>query len=412
MLDWEKIKFEVDLEQYFLFKQGSMFQFDKYKKAYVENATSKHGDIIRFFKHERTGVKIYYSIVYNDSGDIIQFIKKRILKKIDASALEINQELNNYLGIVPFQALDQPIISKQNSSKLFTDGDSFETNGNIIPKIDQHLDYLLNYRKLDEILLSNPLFNKIFFTYKTGNTESLAFYINDIENKTVGINRIQTIDNEFFNKKWFEKNSKNGIGFTFSDYSGNTETLSIFETVFDAMSFHEIYGLESIQYLSTNGELGFRKAGLIHEYFKNKNFSKLLLCNDNDLAGCYFNLCILAAFLTDSKSVKKSKNNITLEIVETDGEGPTSILKQFFTKSNQKYELQDGSDLPQSYFSETLSSNTILYYFMIGNSKDSILFLIDLLMRLWNLNEFISVVIPTNKDFNEDLIASKNLTNG
>ena len=89
MVDWEKIKFEVDLEQYFLFKQGSMFQFDKYKKAYVGNATSKHGDIIRFFKHERTGVKMYYSIVYNDSGDIIQFIKKRILKKIDASALEI-----------------------------------------------------------------------------------------------------------------------------------------------------------------------------------------------------------------------------------------------------------------------------------------------------------------------------------
>ena len=57
-IDWERIKAEVDLEQYFLFKQGVAYQFDKYKKAYVQNSTSKDGDIIRFFKHERTGIKM------------------------------------------------------------------------------------------------------------------------------------------------------------------------------------------------------------------------------------------------------------------------------------------------------------------------------------------------------------------
>ena len=33
-MNWDKIKTEIDIEQYFLFKMGASFSFDKYKQAY------------------------------------------------------------------------------------------------------------------------------------------------------------------------------------------------------------------------------------------------------------------------------------------------------------------------------------------------------------------------------------------
>lgn len=411
-IDWERIKAEVDLEQYFLFKQGAIYQFDKYKKAYVQNSTAKDGDIIRFFKHERTGVKMYYSIVYNDSGDIIQFIKKRILKKFDASAEEINRELKDYLGISTSKLVFKSINTQSNLHEPFVENKKYMIYGNIIPKIEQHLPYLNSFRQLSQKVLSSVLFHTIFFTYKTSGTESLGFYIKDIAGNVVGINRVQTSNDKYFNKKWFDKDSKNGVGFTFSEILEHTETLSIFESVFDAISFHEIYNEKSIQYVSTNGELGFRKARLIKEYYEINQFKKLFLCNDNDLAGFYFNLCIITAFIPCINSVKKSKNNITIEISELHEDSPIKILKQFFEKADQNYELKEDSELPQSYFTETLSQNNVTHYFMIGNSKESIKFFTDLLFRLWNLDNFITIKTPINKDFNEDLITSINTENG
>ena len=138
----------------------------------------------------------------------------------------------------------------------------------------------------------------------------------------------------------------------------------------------------------------------------------MFLCNDNDLAGFYFNLCIITAFIPCINSIKKAKNNITIEISELYEDSPIKILKQFFQKTDQKHELKEDSELPQSYFTETLSPNSVTHYFMIGNSKESIKFFTDLLFRLWNLDSFITIKTSMNKDFNEDLITSKNIENG
>ena len=262
-LNWDKIKSEIDIEQYFLFKMGSSFSFNKYKQAYVSDKNGNHGDIIRFFYHERTGIKMYYSIVSQDSGDIIQFIKRRILQSNDASPAEINRELQSYLGLGNTNIPKKAAVKFQESFQRKED--EFKVYGNIIPKIDQHYNYLNGHRKLSPDVLESDLFKSIFFTYKTYSHESLGFYLKDINGKIIGINRIQTEENEFLNKKWFEKGSHNGEGFTFSNKLLGTETLSIFESIIDAISFHEIHKIESTQYCSTNGELSFRKAQLIHD---------------------------------------------------------------------------------------------------------------------------------------------------
>lgn len=411
LVDWERIKSEVDLEQYFLFKQGASFQFDKYKRAYVQNTESKHGDIIRFFNHERTGVKMYYSIVHNDSGDIIQFIKKRILQKLDASAEEINEELRQFVGISAFKVENKSLLNRKNNGESVLERDKFSIHGDIIPNIDVHLPYLLNFRKLSQKLIDLPFFSPVFFNYKTGNNDSLAFYIKDILGNIVGINRVQTADNEFFNKKWFEKNSNNGIGFTFSLCTNNSEILSIFETIFDAMSYQELFGEKSIQYMCSNGELGFKKSGLIKGYYSQNNFTKLYLGNDNDLAGVFFNISIISAFISEIVSLKKSKSEIIIEILEVGEERTIKMFKQFFIKSEKNTGNNAITSKHQTYFTETLSQNKQLYYFVISNSKDAINFNIDLLLRIWDLH-FISIRTPVLKDFNEDLIALKTKNNG
>ena len=409
-LNWDKIKTEIDIEQYFLFKMGSLFSFDKYKQAYVSDKNGNHGDIIRFFNHERTGIKMYYSIVSQDSGDIIQFIKTRILQNNDASPAEINRELQYYLGLGNINIPKKKAVHFQES--IQPKAKEFKIYGNIIQKIDQHYKYLNGYRKLSLDALESDLFKDIFFTYQTYSHESLGFYLKDIKGKIVGINRIQTEENELLNKKWFEKGSHNREGFTFSNKLPNTETLSIFESIFDAISFHEIYKLESLQYCSTNGELSFRKAQLLHDYFIQNNFKKIILGNDNDLAGNYFNLNIIGSLITEITRIRKSASNICIELQSIKKNKRINILLQFFKKAKSIYIMQDDTEFPQSYFTETLSQNTNAYYFIIANEQESIQFFVGLLLRIWDFENTITVYQPVNKDYNEDLIKIKNAIHG
>lgn len=410
-MNWDKIKNEIDIEQYFLFKMGSLFSFDKYKQAYVSDQNGNHGDIIRFFKHERTGVKMYYSIVSQDSGDIIQFIKKRVLQNTDASPREINKELQSYLGLGDLKAIPKKKIVHFQEN-IQSEENYFKVYGNIIQKIDQHNHYFDDYRKLSAEALESDFFRNIFFTYQTYSSESLAFYLHDINGKIVGINRIQTERNESFNKKWFDKDSQNRVGFTFSNKLSNTETLSIFESIFDAISFYEIFKLNSMQYCSTNGELSFRKARLLHTYFIQNGFKKVTLGNDNDLAGNYFNLNIIGSFVKEISNVRKSENNICVELQNIAENKKINVLIQFFKKTTSKFILDDDKELPQSYFTETLSENLNVYYFIIPNEQESIQFFVGLLMRAWNLESIITIYQPIHKDFNEDLIQLKSTIHG
>ncbi|PWN59171.1 toprim domain-containing protein [Chryseobacterium oncorhynchi] len=409
LIDWDRIRKEVDIEQYFLFKMGNLYSFDKYKRAYVLN--EDNGDIIRFFYHEKSGIKMYYSIVFQDSGDIIQLIKKRILHNINANASDVNTELTTYLGTGYYVTPGTKEISRPQPIKEASERDDYKVYGDIIQKIDQHHQYLTEFRKLSLDTIESDIFNGVLFTYHSQSTESLAFYIKDIDGKIVGLNRIQTAGNELFNKKWFDKNSRNGVGFTFSNTLNNTETLSIFESLFDAMSFQELNQCKSVQYCVTNGELSFRKAQLIIEYFKKNTFTNIVLGNDKDLAGNYFNLNIIGSFIESVTSIRKSKNNICIEM-SGPFDGPIKILSQFFKETETKFELEDHAEYPQTYFTETLSQNKTQYFFMISNTLDSIQFFVGLLIQVWNLEEVITIHQPINKDFNEDLIQIKNTAHG
>lgn len=271
---------------------------------------------------------MYYSIVFQDSGDIIQFIRKRILQNTDASPAEINRELQNYLGLGDITYIPKNEVAHFQLNKKIEEKE-FKVYGNIIQKIDQHYKYLTGFRKLSQSALESDLFKNIFFTYQTYSNESLGFYLHDINGKIVGINRIQTEENEFFNKKWFEKDSQNRVGYTFSTKLPDTETLSIFESIFDAISFYELQKLESLQYCSTNGELSFRKAHFLKNYFIKNDFKKIVLGNDNDLAGNYFNLNIIGTFIEEINSIRKSENNICVEFQSNINNKKINILLQF-----------------------------------------------------------------------------------
>lgn len=411
-IDWDKIKREVDIEQYFLFRKGGEYVYDKSKSAYVIKNQQSGGDIIRFFKHSQSGIKMYYSFIHQDSGDIIQFIKKRILNN-NASALEINEEIKAFTGNYFSSEKEElqkrsPVAIKSVNKKI-----DFEINGDIIPNFNQHFPYLENYRRLSISSIQNDLFKDVFFHYRTGSIESLGFYLKNIDGNIIGINRIQTQEGKYFNQKRFDKNSENNKGFTFSSKNENTETLSIFESIFDAISFYELYPDHYTQYVSTNGELSFRKAQLIKQYFEKNTFKKLILGNDNDLAGHNFNLNIISSFISPVCDINRTNKYICITIIPASSEVPKiNALLQFFKKSERKYELDDQLEIPQSYFTETLSQNETKYFFMIGNTISSIEFFIHLLFRIWNFDSFITIKTPNNKDFNEDLIKLKANKNG
>lgn len=405
-LDWDRIKREVDIEQYFLFKMGSLYSFDKYKKAYVLQQNGNHGDIIRFFHHERSGIKMYYSIMNQDSGDIIQFIKKRILNNTSALPEEINRELRLFLG---GSEKSEPQKSSEiyfaSSSEEFEPSD-YEVNGDIIQNIDVHFDYLEERRKFEKSILLSGVFKTTFFSYKKDSLLSLSYYVKDVKNTVVGIHRVFTGKGNYYNKKWFDANSKNSKGFTFSEKPQVTETLSVFESIFDAVSYSELFQPKNTQYCSSNGELSFNKAKLIKSYFSSNGFQKLILGNDNDASGAYFNLNTVSSFIDDVEQIRKTRETIILDIVSVNPKN-WNILKQFFRKLDNVSESLNNQDLEMTYFTETLSQTTTKFIFIIGNAKDSIQFFVGLLLKIWKLDEFVTVHQPLQKDFNEDLIHQK-----
>jgi len=405
-LDWDRIKREVDIEQYFLFEMGSLYSFDKYKKAYVLQQNGNHGDIIRFFYHERSGVKMYYSIMNQDSGDIIQFIKKRILNNTSALPGEINHELRLFLGGSEELKPQKPSEIYFSTSSEVIEPSDYEINGDIIQKIEIHFDYLKEHRKLEEKTFLSEIFKTTFFSYRKDNLLSLSYFVKDIENAVVGIHRVFTGKGDYFNKKWFDANSKNSIGFTFSEKPEITETLSVFESIFDAVSYYELFQPKNTQYCSSNGELSFNKAKLIKKYFMANSFQKLVLGNDNDVSGAYFNLNIVASFIDEVEQIRKTKETIILDIVSERSKN-WNILKQFFKKLDNVSENLNNKAWEMTYFTERLSHNKTKFIFVIGNTKDSIQFFVGLLLKIWKLDEFMSVHLPLNKDFNEDLIQKK-----
>jgi len=409
-LDWDRVKREVDIEQYFLFKMGSLYSFDKYKKAYVLHQNGNHGDIIRFFHHERSGVKMYYSIMNQDSGDIIQFIKKRILNNTSALPGEINQELRLFLGLGDDNSRIK--VSKTYFAQVSEEVEPtrYQINGDIIQKISLHWEYLEHYRKFNRDTILSGVFQNTLFTYRKDNTTSLSYFVKDISGDVVGIHRVFTGKGDYFNKKWFDVNSKNSIGFTFSQKPEVTETLSVFESVFDAMSYAEIFNPANTQYCSSNGELSFSKAQNIKEYFTSNSFNNLVLGNDNDISGVYFNLNIVSAFIKEIQQVRKTTETIILDIVSVEHKN-FNILKQFFRRLDDIPTNFRDKDLEMTYYTETLSQNSAKFIFIIGNTKDSIQFFVGLLLKIWRLDEFVRIHQPFNKDFNEDLIQQKSLSN-
>lgn len=405
MLNWEKIKDEVDIEAYFLSKMGQFFMFDKYKKAYVErNSDGSVGDIIRFFRHRDTGVKMYYSISYQDSGDIIQFIKNRILKDSAASYDKINEELRIFLGSTDSYEIRTETLSKKDNIKS---NKKFYPDGNIILEIDNHLDYLINYRKFSLETIHSETFGNLFFSYITNQNNTLSYYLKDINGEIVGINRIQTKDNQYFNKKWFAPASNNSVGFTWSREVENTETLSVFESIFDAMAYYEIFRPKNTQFVATNGELGFKKASLLIQYFKGKGFKNIELCNDKDLAGQYFNLNLIGNIIPIFKNIKKSEKTINMDIVSESSDTKTNLLLKFFKKTDPKSELKTEESFPQMYYQETLSDSVTKTSLIIATDSESIHFFVSLLIDIFDLKSTVEIKIPVNKDFNDDLILKK-----
>ena len=341
---------------------------------------------------------MYYSFLEQDSGDIIQFIKKRVLKNNTASAKEINDELNFFLGSTELYKRNTETLSKKtplSKPKIFT------INGEISSNISKHKKYLQDFRKIGEETLNSAPFKNILFSYTTETLSTLAFYLNSINGEIKGINRIQTEKNDYFNKKWFEKDSDNSNSFTFSNKPKITETLSVFESLFDAMSYFELYQQDNMQFIISNGELSFNKARLITTYFSESSFEKLLLCNDNDLAGILFNLNIIGNIIPNVSNIRKGKNYIKMDIVSA-GDKRMKVLLQFFKRLNRDLNVEEQAT---DYFIQENEKEQLILF--VKNKKESVSFLISLLLQIFNLENQIEIKNPTAKDFNEDLIHKK-----
>lgn len=312
--DWNLAIEQINLTQYFLYKFPN-FYWDNYRKAYVDNpSASLRSNKYIFFKG-RDGKQNYIYRHSGKGGNLINFIKNEICNSNEDWHKKVNEELSNFdPGIKTL--VERNLQEKQtNTINAYYQRKEFSLCGYLLPLHQNQESYITEYRKISNKVMQSPLFSEVIKTYTPEEKKSYCIGIGLYNTKMdlVGLNRIFTQPNTIlFNQKKFLKDSDNRTGFSKSNTLENTRTFILTESIWDAMAHFELYNPKRTEYLISNGEISITKAKEIISYLKKRKAKTIILANDNDTRGSYFNLLCLSLLIDELEIRTIGKNQIEI----------------------------------------------------------------------------------------------------
>lgn len=425
--DWQKAKEEIDLMDYFYYRFPNFHRASNAGKShiYVDNGNK----LLRSDKYEfikgKDGFTNYFSRHSSGAGNLIHFIKNEVAHNSDNWRNIVNEELGLFYPLLEEfkQRIEKEPIkySKPTEEKQLVD---FSAQGKLLPLNNNQLPYLTNFRQLSIDTINSPLFKNVICSYKDHlkNFYCIGIPVINEQEQTIGINRIFTYENsQYFNQKLFVAGSDNYNGFTKSNTFSDTNRFVICEGIFDAMAHFEIYRLQKTEYICSNGELGNNKLNNILRYIKTRNANEIILANDNDIRGNYFDLHIISHLIPSLKIKAFNKKFVSLSIVE----GNSIYAKEVDTILNRLLLINDKviNEIKVSSGDKTMLESSDLVIF----SKNSETNEIDITLPYQNeflslFNKFVVEIFQSKdykitieksdlKDFNADLIRFKSESN-
>lgn len=341
LYDWNKAIDEIDLIDYFKHKFPS-FYWDNSRKAFIDNPDpSLRSNKFVFFKG-KDGKQNYISRNTGNGGNLIHFIKNEIANRNTNWATTVNEELSNFY---PLLAEIKKNITKNEYDirQVFNNhiSSEFQLTGKLLPLHEKQKDFITGHREISLTTINSPEFRNAVKTYQPFNQKYFCIGVPlvNIEESIVGVNKIFTYEkSDFFNEKRFEPGSDNRNGFSKSNKLDSTDTFIISEGIWDGMAHFEIYKPKNSEYLFSNGELGINKANAMLKYIDKREVKNIVLANDNDMKGNYFNLLILSQIIPNLKLKGATDKMISLSIVEGDKVNISKVnemCNHFLNKNNE-----------------------------------------------------------------------------
>lgn len=357
----------------------------------LDSSGSKIDEILVKYKSN----KWYYRNRYDDQdwGSIIDFVGKKVLNTDNfnkiVNYLTANTIYENFNNIHKNR---EKVI--QQKSQLPDDRLKYF---NIIPFNPAHK--YLGKRGILKETTTNELFvdNILMHPYKWKNGahgNHVCFPVKDIKHKITGgllKNRVGELKIDRM-----LKNTDNSNSMFIGNYPNNTDyTIFITETPIEALSYFQLYQ-KYFLYLATMGEHTPAKYNIINNEIKNYRFSgKIILANNNDLPGIRFNMLLLNQI--------QSKTGMTLNTKLNDLKS-LSISLRFNHNKRKAINAIEQIIRQNMNLNPVKRDNSYISYTIKNRDREFLINFQYLIIKFYDPIHKITISLPFNNDFNNDLM--------
>lgn len=377
-MTFEELKEHIDLEK-FLEYCGYSIRRDKSSKRWPVYTNGNETVIVGNYGN----IKLYQ--VHNaDRGSVINFCFNRpeLLEGYTGTiAQRVNQLLHDFMKLPVehrMKATENTIITEDRPFKMPENCYYLKCKN----KYGSKFNYLRNRGILNKTLHSSAFSNiGLFYDGNTGFT-NIAFPIYNYQNK------IQGYDRRGFKYKSFVQTSNKNECIWISNNNPRPEKIVIGESPIDMLSYHQLYGKNTYQYLSINGNMGHKQIVTILELICQRNPSSIISAFDNDIAGVSYTSKLVFSIMEEQK----------IWPVYVDQEHQKFVNLSNIEFLNQVTEYPDVEIFPEE-----------ISYTLVFKNDIKTLQRLNLLAAKCCKSREIKIEIPNKKDWNEDLTTKKKL---
>lgn len=432
-MDWNDFIKNIDLQEYVV-SVGYKYVKAKSCAKFKVYSNEQTGDLIYIFKHSKTGTLCYKGLRNegSDQGNIVNFVMNRLNRfvmkntnrgdyvraaKILSDWLNLPEPTRNTYKEKVYNT--GTIVAKEKNDKF-----DFYLLNSIKITSEPSVDYLVG-RGISKDIYTNPIFvNRVVLSKPVWFRENgEAIHENEYR---VGFpliydNDVVGMELRYPDKKLFAQHSNREQGMWFSELNKSSSQLYIAESPIDCMSHFALSNpaeRKKFCYVATMGTPSSKHYDLVIDYINQFGFKKVILINDNDTAGQYFNLRFISNVLKDKLHLSISSINSNKFVFElTLSDYTQGKIRNFFASireynSAEEKAFVDGFGGEESQFKQLLEDSQIKSYFDKVQSKVKIVFpsypraicLLNEFLTTLKLTDFkLGYELSEHKDWNDDL---------
>ncbi len=428
-MNWTDLIRDINLQEYVV-SAGYKYMPKKSTPKWKVYSNEVTDDVITIFRHSDSGNLCYKNLrEESDKGNIVNFVMNRLGGFVRPNTnkddyIRVAEILKEYLNLSDDQkciyrqqiSKEEPVVEK-NADEQF---DYAQFNSQNITSV-KSVDYLTN-RGIGKsvytapifagrIVLVNPVWDFSDGRQTKVETESRVGFPLTYEDRVVGL------EIRYPDRKFFAQHTNREQGMWYSNFRRNVSILCVGESPIDCISHYALSNdsyKKKLCYLATMGQPSNCHYDIVLDYVKVHEIKKVLLINDNDEAGQFFNVRFICNILKRIITISVTPPSLGRFEFEMAMSNYTQTKCKSFLKIVDSYNEKIAGECPSDE-SESLFPNgekQIKHLYSLENKKlslslpysvEPINMLCNFLIGL-NLTKFkLSVQHSEGKDWNEDL---------